>query len=46
LLKKNTANAWSEPSSANPTDSELSDAGSSKKKKGRKGKQVLFRVGL
>ncbi|KAI7901161.1 uncharacterized protein BX663DRAFT_553400 [Cokeromyces recurvatus] len=52
IRRTNNTNAWGgEPSSIsnNPNDSELSDNNdtiNNRKKKGKKGKQVLFRVGL
>lgn len=54
MIKKTHTNAWGESSSsAVNTDSEYSednngmmDTANGRKKKGKKGKQVLFRVGL
>lgn len=49
MIKKSNRNAWGETSLIN-TDSEYSDNNNedsnNRKKKGKKGKQVLFRVGL
>lgn len=48
MLRKPTSQAWGDTSSSSSVvnESDYSDDNNSKKKKGKKGKQVLFRVGL
>ncbi|KAI7873291.1 uncharacterized protein EV154DRAFT_556287 [Mucor mucedo] len=47
MIKKNNTNAWGESSHNNALESDYFDEDTSnRKKKGKKGKQVLFRVGL